>query len=94
MTDPRTPTEIEETAMPTSRARLDFGDLLNRAAYGKERIVLTRRGRALVAVIPLEDLERLRAMEDLRDAEILREALADPERLPYDQVRRELDLDR
>ncbi|OGL99550.1 hypothetical protein A2501_04275 [Candidatus Uhrbacteria bacterium RIFOXYC12_FULL_57_11] len=92
MTAPRTPTEIEETAIPTSRARLDFGDLLNRAAYGKERIVLTRRGRALVAVIPLEDLERLRALEDRRDAELLREALADPERLPYDQVRRELDL--
>jgi prevent-host-death family protein len=92
MTTSRSPAELEETSMPTSRARLDFGDLLNRAAYGKERIVLTRRGRALVAVIPLEDLERLRALEDRRDAELLREALADPERIPYDQVRRELDL--
>jgi prevent-host-death family protein len=94
MTNAVPPRPIEETTIPSSRARLDFGDLVNRAAYGKERVVLTRRGRPLVAVVPIEDLERLREMEDRQDAQILRKALEDPERIPYDQVRRELGLDR
>ncbi|RMD63604.1 type II toxin-antitoxin system Phd/YefM family antitoxin, partial [Candidatus Parcubacteria bacterium] len=36
-----------------------FADLVNRVAYGKEQIILRRHGQALVAVIPLEDWQRL-----------------------------------
>ena len=32
------------------------------------------------------------ALEDLDDAQAARDALADPERIPYEQVRDELDL--
>jgi prevent-host-death family protein len=46
-----------------SEARQDFSDIINRAAFGKERVVLTRRGRKLVAVIPVEDLEALESLE-------------------------------
>jgi len=42
--------------LSTVEARNQFAELINRVAYGKERVILTRRGRALVAVIPLEDL--------------------------------------
>lgn len=45
--------------MTTVEARENFSELINQAAYGHERIVLTRRGKALVAVISLEDLNRL-----------------------------------
>ncbi|MGQ0504657.1 MAG: type II toxin-antitoxin system Phd/YefM family antitoxin [Myxococcaceae bacterium] len=51
----------------TSDAREDFSEVINRAAYGKERVVLTRRGKKLVAVIPVEDLETLEALEDQLD---------------------------
>ena len=37
---------------------------LNRVAFGKERIVLQRQERDLVAVVPLEDLELLEALKD------------------------------
>ena len=60
--------EPDET-ISTTAARDRFADILNRAAYGKERVVLTRRGRPLVAVVPIEDVERLEALEDERDAE-------------------------
>lgn len=33
------------------------GDELNRAAYGKERVVVTRRGKALAAIVPIEDMK-------------------------------------
>ena len=49
---------------------------MNRAAYGKERTIVSRRGKDLAAVIPIEDLrllERLAQEEmdriDLEDAQ-------------------------
>ena len=39
----------------------------HRTAYGKERIVLSRRGKELLALIPLEDLHLLELAEDLID---------------------------
>lgn len=50
--------------LSTVEARTQFADLINRVAYGKERVILTRRGKALVAIVPLEDLHQL----DLADA--------------------------
>ncbi|MEP0914571.1 type II toxin-antitoxin system Phd/YefM family antitoxin [Leptolyngbya sp. GB1-A1] len=43
-------------SISTVEARNQFADLINRVAYGKERVILTRRGKALVAVVPLDDL--------------------------------------
>jgi prevent-host-death family protein len=45
----------------TTEAREMFSELVNRVAYGKERVVLTRRGKRLVAIVPAEDLETLGA---------------------------------
>ena len=46
--------------MTTVEARENFSDLINKAAYGNERVILTRRGKALAAVIPLNDLDTLK----------------------------------
>src|SRR5947207_15814425 len=48
-------------------ARKDLADVLNRAAYGKERVVLTRRGKDVAAIVPIDDLNLLEAMEDHMD---------------------------
>jgi prevent-host-death family protein len=64
-------------SLDATTARDEFADLLNRAAYGKERVILTRRGRELAAVVPIEDvrlLEELEARMELQDA---RAALAE-----------------
>jgi len=45
----------------TVEARENFAELINRAAYGKNRIVLTRRGKPLAAVVPISDFEQLPA---------------------------------
>jgi len=58
--------------MSTVEARDHLSDLINRVAYGKNRIVLTRRSQNVVAVVPLEDLELLEKLEDYID---LKEAL-------------------
>jgi prevent-host-death family protein len=42
-----------------STAREEFSEIVNRAAYGKERTIVSRRGKDLAAVIPVEDLQLL-----------------------------------
>lgn len=49
--------------MTTVEARENFSELINQAAYGKERVLLTRRGKELVAIVPLSDLKTLREQD-------------------------------
>ncbi len=60
-----------------AEARSEFSDIINRASFGKERVVLTRRGKELAAVVPIEDLELLERLEDRLDLEDARAALKD-----------------
>ncbi|MGO9011676.1 MAG: type II toxin-antitoxin system Phd/YefM family antitoxin [Bryobacteraceae bacterium] len=54
-------------AVSTVEARNDFSTVLNRAAFGKERVILARRGKAIAAIVPIEDVRLLRALEDRAD---------------------------
>jgi prevent-host-death family protein len=69
------------TRLNVSKAREEFPDIVNRAAFGKERTIVSRRGKDLAAVIPIEDLrllERLAQEEmDRVDLEDARAALAE-----------------
>jgi prevent-host-death family protein len=67
-------------AAPSSAARGSFADMVNRAAYGKERVVVTRRGKALAAIVPIEDVLTLEAMEDEADARLIAKRYAAWER--------------
>ncbi len=60
-----------------SKARQDFSDTLNRVAYGRERVILHRRGKDVAAVVPIEDLRFLEEIEDRMDLEDARAALAE-----------------
>ncbi len=81
--------------LSTAAARDQFSDVINRAAYGKERVILTRRGKEFVAVVPIEDIELLREVEDYYEAKAAAEALEDLRihgTIPWEQVKAELDL--
>jgi prevent-host-death family protein len=58
----------DKNAVTAATARDNLSELINRAAYGKERVLLTRRGKALAALVPMEDMKRLEALEDQEDA--------------------------
>ena len=47
------------SSINVSIARAEFPEILNRVAYGKERIVVSRRGKPLAAMVPIEDLHLL-----------------------------------
>jgi prevent-host-death family protein len=80
------------SAITTVKARENFSDLINRSAYGKERVVLTRRGKGIAAVVPMEDLELLEKLEDRMDLEAAREALKEPGTIPWEKAKADLGL--
>jgi prevent-host-death family protein len=43
----------------STQARDRLAEVIDRAAYGQERIILTRRGKALAAIVRVEDVEWL-----------------------------------
>jgi prevent-host-death family protein len=45
--------------VPVTQARADLADLVSRVGYSGERILLTRHGKALAALVPVSDLEDL-----------------------------------
>lgn len=49
-----------------TQARAELAELVNRVGYSGERILLTRHGKPLAALVPVEDLEAL----DRRPGEI------------------------
>ena len=57
--------------MTTVEARENFSDLINKAAYGNERVILTRRGKALAAIIPLDHLDLLKLYRHLSGTHLL-----------------------
>ncbi|MGY0488008.1 type II toxin-antitoxin system Phd/YefM family antitoxin [Streptomyces sp. WG-D5] len=50
--------------IPVTQARAELADLINRVVYGSERVVVTRHGKPLVALVSAADLERLEAMKE------------------------------
>lgn len=91
--DERTRSLMEHIS--TAEARKNMAELVNRAAYGGERFVVTRHGKELVAIVPVEDatlLDRLRGLLEKRDYEAALREIAETGTVPWADVRRELDL--
>ena len=82
-------------SLSAAMARKEFSDLVSRVAYGKERQILTRRGRPVAALIPLEDLELLERLEERVDLALALEALAEADATgsrPWEVVKNELGI--
>ncbi|GGX03590.1 antitoxin [Streptomyces malachitofuscus] len=54
--------------IPVTQARAELADLINRVVYGGERVVVTRHGKPLVALVSADDLRRLEELEEHREA--------------------------
>ena len=81
------------TTISTAEARKNFADIVNKVAYGKEPIVLTRRGQQVAALVSMDELELLQQIEDYIDIEDAKKALAEPgENITAKEVWKQLGL--
>ena len=79
----------------TVNARAQFSEIINRAAFGKERVTLTRRGKEIVAVVPIENVKLLEALEDKIDLDEARAALAETKKkgsVSWDKIKKDLGI--
>jgi prevent-host-death family protein len=83
----------------SEEVRDGLGELINRVAYGGERVMVTRRGKKIVGIVSAEEMELLEAVldaiEDEIDKPLIRERIAEIERgecVPWEQVKHELGL--
>jgi prevent-host-death family protein len=78
--------------LTASAVRDSLGDTLNRVAYRGERIILERHGRPVAALVSVEDLSLLEALEDTLDAKAVQKAKRERGTVPYDEIRRKAGL--
>ena len=81
------------TTISTASARKNFAEIVNQVAYGKEPVILTRRGKEVVALVSIEELELLKQIENHLDIEDAKKALFEAgENLPAEEVWKQLGL--
>ena len=83
--------------LTVTKAREDLAEMVNRVAYGHERVVLERRGKDLAALVPIEDLDLLEMLEDKIDLEAAKRAIAQAKAkgekpIPWKTVKKNLGL--
>jgi len=57
--------------IPVTQARAELADLINRVVYGGERVVVTRHGKPLVALVSAADLERLEESHEAVEEQVI-----------------------
>jgi prevent-host-death family protein len=87
------------TRLNVSKAREGFPEIVNRAAYGNERTIVSRRGKDLAAVIPIDDLRLLERLaqeamdrQDIADARAALKEAKEKGTIPLEEARNLLGL--
>jgi len=75
---------MRETHVSIGQVKRDISDLVNRVAYGGERIVLTSRGKPKAALVSLEDYDYLEQKRRAQDLAHYQAWLAEREKLTTD----------
>jgi len=63
------------TRVSMTRARQDFTNVANRVMFGNERICIEKNNKAAFALVPVEDVEILEALEDQIDVQAAKAAI-------------------
>lgn len=82
------------TCVTAKELKEHSSDVLGKAQYGKERIVVTKHSKQVAAVVSMDDVQVLERLEDLVDVLDALEALDESERegnISLADLRRELD---
>lgn len=74
-------------AYPLTAARSRLGELVNRARYGRERIILSEHGTPVAAIISVDELDEMQAALDAADVALAHRVIeAGQPGVPHEQV--------
>ena len=79
---------MPEIHVAIGQVKRDLSDLVNRVAYGGERILLTSRGKPKAALVSFEDYQRLEQEQARQDQVRWQAWLAESEKLTADILER------
>ena len=80
------------TTITITKARGELAELFNKVAYGKERLWISKHGKK-IALVPVEDVEAIEAIENAIDLDLDRKAMSEPGRsIPLEELKRKLGL--
>ncbi len=83
----------EDISIADLRARL--GDLVSRVSYKHDRVVITKHGKPVAALISASDMEKFQELEDWNDVQAIKAGLRDAKKngtIPLETVLREFGL--
>ena len=81
------------TKISTADARKNFSNVVNRVSFGKESIILTRRGEEIAALVAIDELRLLQEIEDRIDLADATKAIKEQgEDIPSEQFWKKLGL--
>jgi len=86
--------EVREqlATVPISEVLERWNELKERVSHG-ERVIVERDGKAFFALVPVEDAEYMRRLEDEQDVAVIRQAKAEGGPfIPWEDVKKELGL--
>ncbi len=78
--------------LPTTQVSENFESTLDQVVLEGERIILQLNGKAVAALVSIEDLEILAELEDELDLEAAQEALQEPGTVSWESVKTSLGL--
>ena len=78
--------------IPTTQVSESFEGALDQVFIEGERVILQFDGKAIAALVSLEDLEVLQQLEDELDLEAAQEALQEPGTVSWETVKASLGL--
>src|SRR5260221_8180397 len=89
---------MSATKMEATKVRRNFAEEMSKVAFGKQRLLIERNGKPLVAVVPMEEFalleEYVEKLEDRLDLEAYKGAKAEMKRtgekpIPWEQFKRD-----
>jgi prevent-host-death family protein len=78
------------THISVMKAHDTFSDLIDRVALLKERVTISRQGKPIAVLVPLEDLKLIEELEDKMDIRDAREALKEPGGITLEELEKNL----
>ena len=73
-------------------ARQEFTEIANKVMFQGERICIQKNNKPAFAIVPIEDVETLEALEDKIDIQEAIKSLKKPGGISHEDLKRKLDI--